>query len=62
LDQAASRIASWATASSGEANSDTVTLSAEMVAVMSAQTQSAADINMLKTADEMQKSLIDMIA
>jgi len=62
LDQAASRIASWETGSSGGANSDTVTLSAEMVAVLSAQTQSAADINTLKTADVMQKNLIDMMA
>jgi flagellar basal body rod protein FlgB len=62
LDAAASRIASAGTSYPDGANLDTVSLSAEMVALMSATTLYSANINMLKTAEQMQKSTIDMTA
>jgi flagellar basal body rod protein FlgC len=44
------------------ANLDTVTLSAEMVALMSAKTQFAASVATLKTADQVQQSAINLMA
>ena len=60
LESAAARIASAATTSPDGANLDVVDLSAEMVALMSAQTLFDVNLTTLKTADQMQKSLIDL--
>lgn len=49
-----------ATTSPDGANLDVVDLSAEMVALMSAQTLFDVNLTTLKTADQMQKSLIDL--
>jgi hypothetical protein len=69
LDQAAAQLdaaaANIATAGAGPpdgANLDTVDLSTQMVALMSAQTLFAANLATLKTTDQMQKSLIDITA
>jgi Flagellar basal body rod FlgEFG protein C-terminal len=61
LDAAASQIAS-AGASPDGANLDTVDLSTQMVALMSAQNLFAANLATLKTAEQMQKSVIDLTA
>ncbi len=60
LETAAARIAS-AGASDGS-NLDVVDLSTEMVALMSAQASFSANVATLKTADQMQKSLVDLKA
>ncbi len=44
------------------ANVDTVDLSAEVIAQMSAKNEFAANIATLKTSDEMQQATIDMMA
>lgn len=62
LDQAATGIASNGTASADGANLDTVDLSAEMVALMSAKNQTAINLKTLKTGDELQKTAIDLMA
>ena len=62
LEKAATRIASFRADSSGGANTDTVDLSAEMVAVMSARNEFSANLKSLETAGEEQKSLIDLFA
>jgi len=62
LDQAATSIASFGAASPEGAGLDTVDLSAEVVALLSAKNQSAANLGTLKVADEMQKAVIDLIA
>jgi len=62
LNQAASGIASFGATSSEGAALDTVDLSAEVIALLSARTQTSANLATLKTADEMQKSTIDLIA
>jgi len=62
LDAAASQIASAGAASPDRANLDTADLSTQMVALTSAQTLFEADLATLKTADQMQKSLIDLTA
>jgi len=60
LNTAAARIAG--AASTGGAGPDTVSLSEEMVALMSAKTAASANIATLKTADQMQQNLIDITA
>jgi len=60
LNAAASAIAN-AGAAPG-ANLDMVDLSAEMVALMTAQNSFAANLATLKTTDQMQKCLIDITA
>jgi len=62
LEKAATRIASFGADSSGGAKTDTVDLSAEMVAVMSARSEFSANLKSLETAGEEQKSLIDLMA
>jgi len=62
LEQAATSIASFGAASPNGAGLDTVDLSAEVVALMSAKTQTSVNLATLKTADEMQKSVIDLMA
>jgi len=61
LDAAASKIASVGASPNG-ANLDTVSLSEEMVALMSAKTLYSANIATLKTSEQMQKSTIDLMA
>ena len=60
LNTAAARIAGAGAESFNGANLDVVDLSAEVVALMSAHNQFAANLATLKTADRMQKSLIDI--
>jgi flagellar hook protein FlgE len=60
LETTTARIAS-AGASDGS-NVDVVDLSAEMVALMSAQNSFDANLASLKTADQLQKSLVDLKA
>jgi flagellar hook protein FlgE len=62
LDAAAAQIASAGAASPDGANLDTVNLSTQMVALMSAQTLFAANLATLKTSDQMQKTLVDLTA
>jgi flagellar basal body rod protein FlgC len=62
LDAAASRLANVGTTSPDGASLDTVSLSDEMVALMSARTLFAANLATLKTADQIQKSTIDLMA
>ena len=62
LETAAARIASSGTSSPDGANLDSVDLSAEMVALISAKDQFSANLSTLKTSDEIQKNLIDMMA
>jgi flagellar hook protein FlgE len=62
LNTAATELANAGAASPNGANLDVVDLSAEMVALMSAQTLFSVNIATLKTADEMQKALIDIRA
>jgi hypothetical protein len=61
LNEAASNIAS-AGAASTAANGDSVDLSAEMIALMPAQNQSSVSLSTLKIADELQQSLINIMA
>ena len=62
LEQAAAKIVAVGAESSDGANLDTVDISAEMVALMSAKNQFLLDLGTLKTADEIQKNLIDVMA
>jgi len=62
LEKAATRIASFGADSSGGANTDTVDLSAEMLAVMSAKSEFSANLKSLETAAKEQKRLIDLMA
>jgi flagellar hook protein FlgE len=62
LNTAATKIASAAATSPNGANMDVVDLSAEMVALMSAQSAFEVNLATLKTADQMQKGLIDLKA
>jgi len=62
LDKAATRIASFGADSGDGANVDTVDLSAEMVALMSAKNEFSVNLKTLETANEVQQSLIDVIA
>jgi hypothetical protein len=62
LDSAASRIAAAGTQSPDGANLDVVDLSAAMIALMSAKNLASANLATLKTADEVQQSVIDLMA
>ena len=62
LDKAAARLAGAGAVSPDGTNLDTVDLSAEMVALMSAKTQFSASLSILKTADEIQKNTLDVTA
>ena len=59
LEAAATAIAT-AGSDSSSGNVDVVDLSAEMVALMSAKTQLDLNLTTLKTADQMQQSLVDV--
>ena len=62
LETAAARIAIFVTNSPDSATPDVVDLGAEMVALMSAQSAFEVNLATLKTAEEMQKSLVDLKA
>ena len=62
LEQAAARLAGAGAESPDGANLDTVELSAEIVALMSAKTQFSANLSTLKTADEIQQNALDLMA
>jgi len=62
LNNAAAKLANAGASSPNGANLDVVDLSAEMVALMSAQTLFSVNLATLKTADQMQKALIDITA
>jgi hypothetical protein len=56
LESAAQRVAG-----AGSATSDTADLSREAVSILSAKNDFAANINVMKVADDMQKSLINLL-
>jgi flagellar hook protein FlgE len=62
LNTAAAKIVSAGTTSPHGANLDVVDLSAEMVALMSAQSAFEVNLATLKTVDKMKKSLLDLKA
>ena len=62
LNAAASAIASTGATSANGSNPDVVDLSTEMVALTSAQTSFSANLAALETADQMQKTLLDVTA
>jgi flagellar hook protein FlgE len=62
LEAAATSLASAGAATPDGANLDVVDISKEMVALMSAQTLFALNISTLKTADQIQKAVIDLTA
>ena len=62
LETAVAGIASAGAASPDGANLDTVSLSEEVVALMSAKTMYSANLSTLRTADQIQKSTIDLVA
>jgi flagellar hook protein FlgE len=62
LNTAAAKIASAGASSPDGANLDVVDVGAEMVALMSAQSAFEVNLATLKTADQMQKSLLDLKA
>jgi len=62
LENVAIKIAEYGATSPDGANLDTVDLSAEMVALMSAKNEFSLNLKTLETADEVQKSLIDVMA
>jgi hypothetical protein len=62
LESAGSKIASFAASSADAANRDTVDLSAAVVALLSAKNLYSANLRSVKTADEILKTSIDLIA
>ncbi len=62
LEQTATRIASAGTSSADGAGVDTVDLSAEMIALTVAKQQASLNLQTLKTADEIGRSVIDIMA
>jgi len=61
LNTAAAQIAN-AGGSQADPNPDAVNLSEEMTALITAQTQFAANLATLKTADQIEQSLVDVTA
>ncbi len=60
LNTAASAIANAGASSANGGTLDVVDLSAEVVAMMSAQTSFSANLATLETADQMQQNLLDV--
>jgi len=60
LENAATAIASPGSSPEG-ANIDTVDLSAEMVALMSAKNDFSVNLSVLKTADQVEKQTVDLM-
>jgi flagellar hook protein FlgE len=61
-ETAAASIAGAGATSANGSNSDVVDLSAEMLALISAQASFAANITTLQTVEQMQKTLLDVTA
>jgi flagellar hook protein FlgE len=62
LENVATQLASTSTLSADSASTDTVDLSSEMVALLSAKNVFSANLATLKVADQLQKSVIDLMA
>lgn len=62
VEAVAARIASAGSFSDGAAPTDTVSLSEEMVALMSAKTAFAANVEVFKTAEQTQQSVLNVMA
>jgi hypothetical protein len=62
VDAAATALASAGTNSPDGAGLDTVDLATQIVGLNSAQTLLAADLSTLKTADEIQKNVLSLLA
>jgi flagellar hook protein FlgE len=62
LDSAASALATAGAASPSGANLDVVDLSSQVVALTSAQTIFAINLDVLKSADQLQQNLINLTA
>ncbi|MFZ3213521.1 MAG: flagellar basal body rod C-terminal domain-containing protein [Terriglobales bacterium] len=62
LQSAAIKLVGMGADSSDGAGLDTVDLSTEIVALMSAQNQYSANLSTLKTTDQLQQSLLDVTA
>ncbi len=62
VDAIAGRIASAGSFSDSPAPVDTVSLSEEMVALMSAKTAFAANVDVFKTAEQTQQSVLNVMA
>ena len=62
FDKAAGRIAQLPNAADAGAGGDTIDLSAEIVAMMSARDNFMANVEAAKTGDAMQRTLLNMIA
>ncbi|HTR25712.1 MAG TPA: flagellar basal body rod C-terminal domain-containing protein [Terriglobales bacterium] len=62
LEAAVTKVASAVDPSADGAYVDTVSLSAAMVAMLSAKDQFSADASLVRTADELQKTTIDLMA
>jgi len=60
MDQATQRLSTAGGTTSGT-DTDTVSLSEAAVALLSAKNEFAANVNVLKIADNMQKSLVDIL-
>ena len=61
LNRAAAKIASFGTQSPDAAVVDTVDLGAEVVALMSAKDAHSVDLKVLKTAEEIQAEVADLL-
>ena len=61
LNRAASKIVSWGTQSIEETGVDTVDLSSAVVALMSAKNAYSVDLKVLKTAEQMQTEMADLL-
>ncbi len=61
-DTAASALANAGTTAQNGANLDVVDISAQMLSLLSAQNEAAINIDILKTADQIHQSLIDVMA
>ena len=62
LDAAVTRVASAASGPDGAGVVDIVSLSAEMIALMSAKTAFAVNVAVLKTAEQTQQSVLNVMA
>jgi len=62
LERAATRLAGAGAGSPDGASLDTADLSAEVVALMSAKTQYSANLSTLRTADQLQKNVLEVMA
>ncbi len=62
MEKAATRIASFGADSFDGANVDTVDLSEEMLALMSARNEFSVNLKTLETAAEVEKNTIDLMA